>query len=141
MLWYINTITMLVTLKFVWIYFQLLTVSFVMGYDDSSEMKHRCKNFIPNYVIPCVKRYVCILLFDNLVRYNMTNTFNLCKLLYVQVKFLYKHLMQLRNRKSFNVAGFCYAIRIVESPFKDMAWYASKYGNISWDFAALYTWF
>ena len=49
--------------------------------------------------------------------------------------------MQLRNRKSFSVVGFCYAIGIVESPLKDMGWYASKYGNISWDFAALYNWF
>ena len=137
MLWYINTITMLVTLKFVWIYFQLLTVSFVMGYDDSSEIKHRCKNFIPNYVIPCVKRYVYIFLFDNLDIIWPTRS----KLLYAQVKFLYIHLMQLRNRKSFSVVGFCYAICIVESPLKDMAWYASKYGNISWDFAALYNWF
>ena len=114
-------------------YFQLLTVSFVMGYDDSSEIKHRCKNFIPNYVIPCVKRYVYIFLFDNLDIIWPTRS--------VQVKILYIHLMQLRNRKSFNVAGFCYAMRIVESPFKDMAWYASKYGNISCDFAALYNWF
>ena len=133
MLWYINTITMLVTLKFVWIYFQLLTVSFVMGYDDSSEIKHRCKNFIPNYVIPCVKRYVYIFLFDNTDIIWPTRS--------VQVKILYIHLMQLRNRKSFSVVGFCYAICIVESPLKDMAWYASKYGNISWDFAALYNWF
>ena len=65
----------------------------------------------------------------------MTYTF------YVQVKMLYKHLMQLRNQKSFSVFGFCYAIGIVESPLKDMGWYASKYGNISWDFAALYNWF
>ena len=136
MLWYINTITMLVTLKFVWIYFQLLTVSFVMGYDDSSEIKHRCKNFIPNYVIRCVKRYVHIILFDNLDTIWPTHSKR-----FVQVKILYIHLMQLRNRKSFSVVGFCYAIRIVESPLKDMAWYASKYGNISWDFVALYNWF
>ena len=45
----------------------------------------------------------------------MTYTF------YVQVKMLYKHLMQLRNRKSFSVVGYCYAIGIVESPLKDMA--------------------